>query len=555
VVLVIPVDVVTIEPGRLLGTSSPDRAVFSFLGIPYAAAPMGELRWRPPQPLAPWAGARDATAYGPASRQPAIPANSLYYGREAQFSEDCLYLNVWTGSLSTSAAQPVMVWLHPGAYQFGSGQNPLYDGSALARDGITLVTVNHRLGRFGFLAHPLLSGESDYHGSGNYGLMDIIAALRWIQQNIEQFGGNPDNVTIFGVSAGGNSVHNLRASPLAQGLIHRSIAQSGPGVGPVLHGYGHALGPSTLAAGEQAGLELTDLLGVRTMAELRRLPAEAIESVQLPRAEGSWRFKLIPGAQVSTHVFDSGYPVIDGYVLPHATIEAYRRGQYLDIPLLVGNTSNESSGLPYLGTLQDFEGFMRQEFGAFAEEALRLYPATSDAEAQRASWQLEGDRTFVWSSRTAARLQYHHGSAPAWHYWFDRVPPIPASADVIERDYAAAFHTAEVPYVFKNLAVRDWPWTAADHRLAGLISGAWQSFARTGDPNGDGLPTWPRYDPGEPSTLVWDLSPHVGQPLDQRRMDFLDRFNGAWNGKADSVAVISRQVGESGAQAALPRSS
>jgi para-nitrobenzyl esterase len=555
VVVVIPVsDAVTVEAGHLRGTPSADGAVLRFLGIPYAAAPVAELRWRPPQPVPSWTGLRYAAAYGPASRQPAIPADSLYYGHETHFSEDCLYLNVWTGSGSIRADRPVMVWLHPGAYQFGSGQNPLYDGSALARDGITVVTINHRLGRFGFLAHPLLSRETDYGGSGNYGLMDIIAALRWIQRNIEQFGGNPDNVTVFGVSAGGNSVHNLRAAPLARGLLHRSIAQSGPGVGPVLHAYGHALGPSTLAAGEQAGQELTDLLGVKSAAELRRLPAEAIESAQLPRAQGTWRFKLIPGAQVSTHVFDAGYPVIDGYVLPQSTIDAYLSGQHLDIPLLVGNTGNEASGLPYLGTLRDYETFMRAEFGSFAEEATRLYPAATDVEAQQASWQLEADRTFVWSSRTAARLQRSHGSAPVWHYWFDRVPPIPAAADVIERDYAGAFHTAEVPYIFQNLDVRHWPWTAADYRLAGLISGAWKSFARTGDPNAEGLPAWPRYEPGQPSTMVWGLSPHVAEPLDQQRMEFLDRFNAAWDGEPASVTGASPRAREGAPHAMFPRS-
>jgi carboxylesterase type B len=190
-------DVVTVDTGRLRGISSSDGTVRSFLGVPYAAPPVGDLRWRPPQPVQRWSGIRDATAYGPASRQPAIPGNSLYYGHETRFSEDCLYLNVWTGSVSGTAGRPVMVWLHPGAYQFGSGQNPLYDGSALARDGITLVTINYRLGRFGFLSHPLLSEESGYGGSGNYGLMDIIEALRWIQRNIEQFGGSPDNVTLF----------------------------------------------------------------------------------------------------------------------------------------------------------------------------------------------------------------------------------------------------------------------------------------------------------------------------------------------------------------------
>ena len=211
--------VVTVDAGRLRGTSSSDGTVRSFLGVPYAAPPVGDLRWRPPQPVQGWSGIRDATAYGPASRQPAIPANSLYYGHETRFSEDCLYLNVWTGSVSGTAGRPVMVWLHPGAYQFGSGQNPLYDGSALARDGITLVTINHRLGRFGFLSHPLLSEESGYGGSGNYGLMDILEALRWIQRNIEQFGGSPDNVTLFGESGGASKIAALLAMPAAKGLF------------------------------------------------------------------------------------------------------------------------------------------------------------------------------------------------------------------------------------------------------------------------------------------------------------------------------------------------
>jgi para-nitrobenzyl esterase len=538
-------EIVSIDAGRIRGTSLADGAARSFLGIPYAAAPVGELRWRPPQPVLPWPGVRDATDYGPASRQPFIPTASLYYGHETRFSEDCLYLNVWTGPVGSPASRPVMVWLHPGAYQFGSGQNPLYDGTALARAGITLVTLNHRLGRFGFLAHPWLSAESGYGGSGNYGLMDILEALRWIQRNIEQFGGDPGNVTVFGVSAGGNSVHNLRACPAAAGLLHRSIAQSGPGVGPVLDGLGHPLGPSTLTAGEQAGQEITDLLGVHSLAELRRLAAEEIEAAVLPRAVGDWRFPLIPDGRISTHVFDGGYPVIDGNVLPQSPLSAYRRGEQLDIPLLVGNTGNESSGLPYLNNLIDYRRFLTDEFGAFADEAFERYPAESDAAVRRATWEMDADRTFVWSSRTAARGQHDAGSAPVWHYWFDRAPTIAKSAGVIEASYAGAFHTAEVPYIFRTLPVRAWPWTDGDRTLSDQISSAWINFARSGDPNGEGVPSWPTYDPTVPSTLVWDLRSRIADPLDHERMAFLDRFNAVWDGTSASVAPATHADADS----------
>ena len=519
----------------------------SFLGIPYAAPPTGDLRWRPPQPVAAWSGVREATRYGAAAPQALLPVNSIYASLQgdSDYDEDCLYLNIWTGRPGAVADRPVMVWLHPGGYQFGSGSSPLYDGAALARAGITLVTVNHRLNRFGFLAHPWLSDESEYGGSGNYSLMDIVEALSWIQRNIEQFGGDPGNVTVFGVSAGGNSVHNLRAMPSAAGLFHRAIAQSAPGVGPVLDGPGHALGPSTLPAGEQAGRELTDLLGVRSLAELRRLPAQAIQSVLLPRAAGDWRFKILPGAQVSTHVFDSGYPVIDGHVLPRSPIEVLRQGDQIDVPLIVGNTSNESCPLPYLTSLEDYRSFLAGEFGSFAHEAFTLYPASTDAEVERISATLDADRTFVWSNRTAARLQSQTGSAPVWHYWFDRAPAIPEDRGYMERKYAGAFHIAEVPYIFRTLdaPVREgWPWSAGDRDLSRQISSAWINFARSGDPNGEGIPHWPAYDPDVPTTLVWDVEPRVSDPLDRRRMEFLDRFNAVWDGTPDSVALLPSEA-------------
>jgi para-nitrobenzyl esterase len=521
---------VEVETGRLRGVPGPDGITASYLGVPYAAPPVGELRWRPPQPAKPWTGVRDASTFGPASRQPIMPSQSIYFGGESDFSEDCLYLNVWTGS-QNPGSRPVMVWLHPGAYQFGSGANPLYNGTALARAGITLVTLNHRLGRLGFFTHPLLSAESG-QGSGNYGLMDIVAALEWIQRNIAKFGGNPGNVTLFGVSAGGNSVHTLRACPSARGLFHRGIAQSGPGFGPVLSGLGHAAAPQTLAAGEQAGEEVADRLGIASLDQLRSLPAADLEGVVLPRAIGPWRFKLLPGASVSTHVFDSGYPVVDGHFLPETPQAAHAHGRQLDIPMIIGHAGNEASGLPYLTTLEDYDTFAREEFGEFADEFLSLYPAGSDDQVQQATWDLEADRTFIWSSWTAARAQRTAGTAPVFYYRFDREPPIPQNAGIIEASYARAFHTGEVPYVFGNLDVRDWPWSTGDRDLATAISRAWQSFAATGDPNVSGVTEWPVLEESAPSALLWDVKPTVGFPVNAERMELLDRFNKVWTGAA-----------------------
>jgi para-nitrobenzyl esterase len=482
---------------------------------------------------------RTATRFARAARQAPLPEHSIYAAIQSdrEFDEDCLYLNIWTGSSAAPADRPVMVWLHPGAYQFGSGNSPLYDGTALAREGITLVTVNHRLNRFGFLAHPWLSRESEHGASGNYGLMDVVAALGWIQRNIDRFGGDRGNVTVFGASAGGNSVHNLRAMPSAVGLFHRAIAQSAPGIGPVLDGPGHALGPSTLEAGEEAGRELTDALGVRSLAEFRRVPADAIESVLLPRALGNWRFKILPGAEVSTHVFDSGYPVVDGHVLPRSPWDAYRAGDFVDVPVIMGNTGNESCPLPSLTSLSDYRRFLVEEFGSYAEEVFSHYPAQTDAEVDRMSAALDADRTFVWSNRTATRLQATTGSSPVWHYWFARAPVVPEG--YIEQDYAGAFHLAEVPYVFRTLDApgrTGWPWSDADRDLSKAISSAWINFARTGDPNGEGAPDWPPFDPREPSTLVWDFEIRVGDPVNHERMELLDRFNAVWDGTPASVS-------------------
>lgn len=291
----LPSATVAIESGLISGLLHLPDKTRDFLGIPYAAPPVEDLRWRPPKQAHPWTGVRSAQRFGASSLQFGPPATSLYNGAESEFSEDCLYLNISTGPEDDRSDKPVLVWFHMGAFRFGSASNPLYNGAKLVARGITVVTVNYRLGRFGFLAHPQLSAESPHHASGNYGIMDQIAALEWVQRNIKAFGGAPGNVTIGGASAGGCSVHVLRSSPLAKSLFSKAICESGPGLAPTIDdGPGHVAAFTSLAAAEKAGIELLDLIGVSSVAELRKMPAQKIAAVHLPRTQGHWKSKLGP---------------------------------------------------------------------------------------------------------------------------------------------------------------------------------------------------------------------------------------------------------------------
>lgn len=520
---------VTIDAGRIEGRTAADGKVRSFLGIPYAAPPVGDLRWRPPHPVMKWRGTRQALRYGPSSLQPRVAANSLYCGGERDVSEDCLYLNVWTGAAGESA-RPVLVWFHFGGFQFGSASNPIYDGAVLAREGATVVSVNYRLGRLGFLAHPALSAESDWGVSGNYGMLDQLAALRWVQENIEAFGGDPAKVTVLGLSAGGHSVHNLRASDLAEGLFQRAVAHSGPGVAPVIDGPGHPAGPHSLAAAEQAGEEVADQLDARTATQLRAIPAETLAAVRLPRVAGPWMSDMLPGSPTSMHAFDSAYPVVDGYVLRESPLTAYQTGRTLDVPMIVGNVGNEGSGLSYLRTLDEYHHYVNDEYGDHAQLLLDLYPTESDADVPASSRALEGDRVFTWSGWTAARLQANAGKAPVWFYNFLRQPPV--VGDVAERHYAGAYHGAELPYLFGTYAVWDWPWTDADHALGRQLRSTWLRFAETGDPSGvagDGsaIPVWDPFSVHAPSALAWDVpTPTMVEVPHRERLAAFDTIHG-----------------------------
>jgi len=522
--------VARIEEGRLRGVATADGVVRAFKGIPYAEPPVGPLRWRPPRPPAPWDGVRRADSYGPAAPQPPVPERSLYHpGREPQ-SEDCLYLNVWTAA-APGDRRPVLVWFHMGAYLFGSGSaspggRSLYDGEQLARAGAVVVTLNHRLGRLGFLAHPELTAESEHGASGNYGLLDHIAALEWVQRNIAAFGGDPGCVTVVGLSAGSYTISHLMASPPARGLFHRAIGQSGGAFGPAGETCGVNDLVQNLPAGERTGVRLAEALGARTLDELRSLSPERLMAVPLPSDEPArWTMNMGP-ERFGRGSFESGYPVVDGHVLPAEPYRVFAAGEQHDVPLITGWVANEAAGVPGVATLEDHLLDAREEYGDMTERFLELYPAASDEEAYRASAASNGDRIFVAQNREWARLHSRTARSPAYLYHWSRVPPIP-SGWFVERD-PGAFHSAEVPYVFRHIGVedaaRDWDWTATDEQLSEVVSSFWLTFAQTGDPNRAGLPDWPAFDAAQPIAMHFGDAAAAGPVPQQDKLAFWDEF-------------------------------
>ena len=517
--------------GLLAGVASPDGVVRSFRGIPYAEPPVGPLRWRPPRPVAPWDGVRRADSFGPVAPQPPVGARSLYNpGREPQ-SEDCLYLNVWTAA-GPGDRRPVLVWLHMGAYLFGSGSagpgpRSLYDGEQLARAGAVVVTLNHRLGRLGFLAHPGLTAESGHRASGNYGLMDQIAALEWVRRNIAAFGGDPDLVTLFGLSAGSYTVSHLMASPAAAGLFHRAIGQSGAAFGPAGETCGQNDLIQHLDAAERTGMRLAEALGARSAAELRDLSPARLMSIPAPSDEPArWTMNLGP-QRMPRGSFEGGYPIVDGHVLPREVHAVFAAGEQHDVPLITGSTANERSGVPGLATLEDHLLDAREEYGELAGRFLELYPAQDDAQAFRASNRSVADRIFVAQNWAWARMHSRTATCPTFYYHFSRVPPIPPSVELEERE-PGAFHSAEIPYVFRHVGReghgRDWDWRAVDERLSEAMSGYWLAFAETGDPNGAGRPAWPRFHADAPVAMHLGDEPAAGPVPERETLAFWDAY-------------------------------
>jgi para-nitrobenzyl esterase len=463
-----------VEGGAIHGAQS--SGIWSYLGIPYAAPPVGDLRWKPPQPVVPWKGVRDCTAYGPSCpQQLSLELGPLRIGKT---SEDCLYLNVWTPAASPGERLPVMVWIHGGSFTSGSGSMPIYSGETLARAGkVVVVTINYRLGALGFLAHPALSAESPQGVSGNYGLLDQIAALRWVQKNIAAFGGDPRRVTAFGESAGAISILDLTASPLAAGLFQRAIVESG-----ILQeaGMGTQTGWS-LQQAERAGEKFVRGLGVTgpdALEAMRKLSADQL---------------LAAAAAQPTDFLTEGLPckpVIDGYVLPESATDVFAAGKQMDVPLLIGSNSDEGElFVPMMGevTVAQYHAYLKASFGTWAPQVLALYPATSTQQVLPALSRLLTEMGFAATARFAAASMDAAGKASAYLYQFSRVPGISLPGFP-----KGAFHGLEIPYVFGKMGVfgvKD----PVDLGLSDQIMAMWATFAATGDPNAAGSDRWPVY--------------------------------------------------------------
>jgi para-nitrobenzyl esterase len=472
-------DPIKIDTGLVSGATVGEKQdIHVYQGIPFAAPPVGSLRWKPPQPAAPWQGVKECTEFGPA---PMGYFSSTFPSYAKSTSEDCLYLNVWTPAKMTSDRLPVMVWIYGGYFRFGEGSSPSYNGEKLARKGVVVITFNYRVGPIGFLAHPLLSKESEHNSSGNYGLLDQMAALQWVQKNIAAFGGDPNRVTIFGQSAGATSVLCLMASPLTKGLFQRAISESAYESAAWSDIRENKYGQEPK---EKMGEQLAKDLGCDTAADpiacMRAKSAQEIMDKGKPPA--------IVGAP--------GYnyePCVDGWVIPDLPLNIFEAGKQQNVPLLIGSTADEWALFQLLAkpSADSYKTYVQNTFGDKAQQVLTMYPAGNDKEVMSSDKQVVTLMTFTCPAKAYAGAMSNVKS-PAYFYQFTRVPP---GAKAF-----GAFHAMDISYVFGNFRPIYPPlkpevyFNDSDKALSEAMMSYWTRFAATGDPNREGLTQWPAYD-------------------------------------------------------------
>ncbi|MEO9132283.1 MAG: carboxylesterase family protein [Sphingomonas sp.] len=489
---------VVIDSGRVDGTVRPS-GVRAYLGIPYAAPPVRDLRWRDPQPVARWDGVYHADRLAPQCMQPQRGVMTNQYSGAEVTSEDCLYLNVWSRPSLKKA--PVIVFIYGGGFFIGSSSMPLYGGETVSREGVVFVNFNYRVGPLGFLAHPELSAESPHKTSGDYGFLDQIAALKWVQRNIAQFGGDPANVTIVGQSAGSMSVLTLQASPLAKGLFHRAVGMSGAQIGG-------AIPMPTLARAEQDGVRLQEVLKAGSIAQLRAMPADRIIVPRVPN-----------GPSVG--------PNQDGYVLPDSIENIFARSAQNDVPLILGFTHDESfGGFGEIKDLQDYQAKAALRFGDRVQEFLALYPAATDQEARAQARAADRDATMAVSMNAWAEAQTAHGRGRVFTYEFSRLHSYAPGATFTDLDpaTAGAYHTSEVPFWLGTLDSfnryrRTRAWTPDDRAFSHAMTESLVAFARSGNPNTPTL-RWPQFDPGNEALLELGMTAHPSTWPDRRKLTF-----------------------------------
>ena len=480
---------IKLEDGILQGIYENGLTVYK--GIPFAAPPVGNLRWKAPQPAAKWDGILMADKFGPGAMQGINPPSGK--------SEDCLYLNIWSPAKSPKEKVPVLVWIYGGGFAVGYTSDPMYNGENLAKKGVILVSIAYRVGPLGFLAHPELSKESSSHASGNYGLLDMIAGLDWIKKNIAAFGGDPGKVTIFGESAGGIAVSMLCASPLAKGLFQGAISESGGSFGPTRLTTYPGENLKYLKDAEMSGEAYAKAAGVNSIDELRKIASD-----KLPGGRG----------------VGMSWPIIDGYTIPDDQHNLYEAGKYNDVPILVGYNSDEGASFSPPKTPEDYIAGVQKRYGRFADDLIRAYPAGTSTVPKTAR-DLTRDAAFGWQTWAWATLHAKTGKSKVFYYYFDQHPDY---ADTSKRFGYGSPHGQEVAYVFQHLDASKPEINKTDMEISDAMSTYWTNFAKYGHPNGKGVPAWPAFSNAKPTVMYFAKTPHIGPVPSSESLKVLDAY-------------------------------